>query len=208
MALEFEQRKNETVKAYAAFSLYLGLGPQRSLEAVRQKLGKSKALIEKWSRRHAWVERTAIYERHLSEIERRTEESLTRAKAVTWANRRELHKEDEWQIRCELIEAGRKQLEKFREGAKGATLGDVARALELASKLGRLASGMETDRTELTGEDGGPIKVEITAALDKIYGPVAAPPVGEVALPRGEESAPPQQRPTILDATVIEEGAR
>ncbi|GEM_PF-2089889 len=30
-------------------------------------------------------------------------------------------------------------------------------------------------RTELTGEDGGPIKVEISAALDKIYGPVDQP---------------------------------
>ena len=39
-------------------------------------------------------------------------------------------------IASELMEAGRKVLEKFRDGSRGATLGDVARALELASKLG------------------------------------------------------------------------
>ena len=63
-------------------------------------------------------------------------------------------------------------LEKFRDGSRGATLGDVARALELASKLGRLASGLATDKTEVTGEDGGPIRVEFEAALRKVYGPV------------------------------------
>ena len=46
----------------------------------------------------------------------------------------------------------------------------IARLLELASKLGRLASGMPTDRTEVTGEDGGPIRIQLTAAFDKIYG--------------------------------------
>jgi len=173
--MEFEQRENESVKAFTAFGVYLGLGAQRSIAAVGQKLGKSMALLEKWSVQHQWVERTAAYERHLSEIERQTEETLTRAKAVTWVKRREVHKEMEWQVRTELVEAGRKILERFRDGTKGATLGDVARALELASKLGRLASGMETDRTELTGDDGGPIRVEIIAALDKIYGPVDEP---------------------------------
>jgi len=50
------------------------------------------------------------------------------------------------------------------------SLEGIARLLELASRLGRLASGMATDKTEVTGEDGGPIKVELEAALKKIYG--------------------------------------
>ena len=31
---------------------------------------------------------------------------------------------------------------------------------------------MATDRTELTGEDGGPLRVELSAALAKVYGAV------------------------------------
>ena len=58
-----------------------------------------------------------------------------------------------------------------------ATLAEIAGLLELASKLGRLASGLPTDHTELTGEDGGPLRVELTAALNKIYG---QPGPGEV----------------------------
>lgn len=133
-------------------------------------MGKSEGLIERWSSRWQWTERVQAHAQHLAMVEREATEALTRAKAAGWVKRREEHKEEEWQIRCELVEAGRRQLLKFRDGTKGATLGDVARALELASRLGRLASGMETDRTEVTGEDGGPIKVELEVALRKIYG--------------------------------------
>jgi len=63
--------------------------------------------------------------------------------------------------------------------------------------MGRLASGMATDRTEVTGEDGGPMQFEITAALNKIYGEILdvtddrrpRPPVDDrqiVLLPKGD----------------------
>ena len=57
MSLPFEQQPKETAKAFEAFSLYLELGPARSLAAVARKLGKSEGLIERWSRRHHWGER-------------------------------------------------------------------------------------------------------------------------------------------------------
>lgn len=65
MKHEFEQLPNESAKAFAAFSLYLSLGNERSLEAVSRKLGKCKALMERWSKRHRWVARTDAYVRHL-----------------------------------------------------------------------------------------------------------------------------------------------
>ena len=60
----------------------------------------------------------------------------------------------------------------FYERGKGATLGDVARLLDLASKLGRLSTGLATDKTELTGPDNGPIRVEFEEMLKKVYGEV------------------------------------
>ena len=51
--LAFEQQPRESDKAFAAFSRYLSLGPQRSLEAVATQLGKSKTLMERWCKRHA-----------------------------------------------------------------------------------------------------------------------------------------------------------
>ncbi len=175
MALVFEQQPKESDKAFAAFAIYLSMGPERSLVLVGRKLGKSVGLMERWSKRRDWPGRVAAHSAHLAIVEREATEALTRGKAAQWVKRQEEHRDEEWALRGELIAAGRKVLKRFTEQDRGATLGDVARALELASKLGRLAAGMATDKTELTGEDGGPIRVELAAALSKVYG-VAAPP--------------------------------
>ncbi len=69
------------------------------------------------------------------------------------------------------IAAARRALDAFLEKEKVyANLADIARILEVASKLGRLASGLATEKSEVTGEDGGPIRIEFEAALKKIYG--------------------------------------
>jgi hypothetical protein len=83
-------------------------------------------------------------------------------------------------MRSELIEAGRKVLEKFRDGSRGATLGDVARALDVASKLGRLATGLGTDGEKRKGDELPSVRVEVSVALEKIYG---QPLPEEVATP-------------------------
>jgi hypothetical protein len=185
MSMEFEQRENETAKAYTAFSTYLGFGVQRSTAAVAKKLKKSEQLIRRWSAKHKWTERVDIYERYLAKVELEATEALARGKSAEWLTRQEKLRESEWEMHEKCVAAARKALEKFLEKEKVfATLSDIARILEIASKLGRLASGMATDKTELTGEDGGPIKVEISAALDKIYGAV------------------------VIEADVIEEGSR
>lgn len=168
--LAFEQQPKESSKAFAAFSLYLGLGSERSIEIVRLKLGKSSRLIQKWSSRWRWAERLRAYELHMAAIEREATEALARRTATERAKRREVIQEEEWELHDDLIRAGRQTLKRFQDGGKGATLGDIVRAFELASRLGRLASGLATEKAEVTGEDGGPIRVELSVALEKIYG--------------------------------------
>ena len=48
MPMEFEQLPRESDKAFAAFSLYLNMGPERSTKTVGKQLGKSAGLIERW----------------------------------------------------------------------------------------------------------------------------------------------------------------
>ena len=173
MALPFEQLPKESNKAFAAFSLYLGLGPERSLAEVGQKLGKSVVILQRWSRRFGWTERVAAHAAHFAALERQAAEAVTCGKGVEWATRQIEHREEEWKIRGELLEAAREALRRWKANEKRCgSLEGIARMLELASKLGRLASGMPTDRTEVTGENGGPIRVEFEAALRKVYGPV------------------------------------
>jgi hypothetical protein len=61
----WERQPTDTDKSYAAFCVYRDMGAQRSLEKLRQNLGKSKALMEQWSKAHKWVDRATAYDTHL-----------------------------------------------------------------------------------------------------------------------------------------------
>jgi len=178
----FEQQPKESNKAFAAFSLYLSLGTNRSTQLVAKRLGKSEQLIRRWSARWDWTERVTAHGAYLAVVEREAQEALVRGRSAQWVTRQQALRETEWEMHAECIAAGRRALSAFMVRDKVyANLADIARILEVASKLGRLASGMATDKTEVTGEDGGPIRVELSAALNKIYGDVVdveAAPVG------------------------------
>jgi len=70
MPLTFEQQPREGNRAFAAFSLYLSMGPERSLEAVAQKCTKSSRLIKRWSRKYDWLRRVSAHAAHLATVER------------------------------------------------------------------------------------------------------------------------------------------
>ena len=186
--LPFEQLPKESAKAFAAFSIYLNLGSERSLAVVGQKLGKSVGLMERWSRRFDWSGRVQAHAAHLAAVEREATEAVARGKSAEWLTRQQMLREREWEMHEKCIAAVERGLKAYMEREKVyANLSDIARILELASRLGRLACGMATDKTEITGEDGGPIRVELSAALQKIYGEVVdleAAPLP--ALPEGK----------------------
>jgi hypothetical protein len=57
-----ERQTGETAVAFEAFRTYLEMGPSRSLAKVGRALGKSKTLMDRWSKRHAWQTRVAAFE--------------------------------------------------------------------------------------------------------------------------------------------------
>jgi hypothetical protein len=193
MALTFEQQPRESDKAFAAFSMYLSLGPERSLAKTAVKLSKSKVLMERWSSRFDWPARVAAYNGHMALVEREAAEAMTREKGVDWGKRYQELREAEWQERWDLVTFAAEVRRRWMTKAERCgTLEGYARLLELASKLGHSACEKATERTEVTGADGGPIRVEVQAALKKIYGQplpgevvdVQAEPV-KAALPAG-----------------------
>jgi hypothetical protein len=180
MSHPFEQQPRESNKAFAAFSLYLSLGPERSTAAVAKKLAKSEQLVRRWSAKFAWTDRVAAHGAHLAIVEREAVEAVARSKAAEWEKRETELRETEWTLRGELVEAGLKVLGKFKDGSRGATLGDVARAFEVASKLGRLATGLNTDGENTSGDKLPALHVEVSVALDKIYGEAELAPAGAI----------------------------
>jgi hypothetical protein len=181
MPLPFEQQDRESNKAFAAFKTYLELGPERSLATAGDKLGKSKRMMEKWSRKFDWPARVQAHTAHLATIERKTAESLAVQNGVDWAKRQEQHREDEWQARTELITLGREAIERWKNNpSRCGTLEGIARLLDLASKLGRVSSGLSLEPEEKPQEADAAFMIQIEVALDKIYGPAEAKPAPAV----------------------------
>jgi hypothetical protein len=182
MPLIFEQQPRESNKAFAAFSLYLNMGFKRSTAAVRKQLGKNEGLIERWSAKFDWPARVAAHAAHLAVVERGAIEATARGKAAEWEKRETQLRETEWSMHEAAIAAAKRGLAAYMEKDKVyANLADIARMLEIASKLGRLATGLDKSNGEQ--RDGGDLptlRVEVTVALEKIYGQAEPAPTGEI----------------------------
>ena len=187
----FEKHDRESDKAFAAFSLYLSLGPQRSLAEVAQKLHKSVTMLGRWSAKFDWPARVAAHGAHLAIVEREAIEAAARGKAAEWSSREQKLRETEWEMHERAIAAAKRGLDAYMEREKVyANLADIARMLEIASKLGRLATGLG-DGERRNGDDLPAMRVEVTVALEKIYGePLPGEIVDVEAVPVLPEKTP------------------
>src|SRR5438445_221547 len=106
-----ERLPKETAKAFDAFLAYAKMGPQkRSLAAVGQALGKSTTLIEKWSSRHDWVKRAALWDNQQNHTEQSAAEQAEMKVALEKARRREQVQETAWESAKKLIEKAKEMI--------------------------------------------------------------------------------------------------
>ena len=169
MPRPFEQQPRESAKAFAAFSLYLSMGAERSIEECARKLLKSSRLLRRWAQKFDWSGRVAAQAGHLALVEREAIEAAARSKAAEWEKREQTLRETEWDMHEQAIAAAKKGLKAYMDREKVyANLADIARMLEIASKLGRLATGLGDGERRKDG-DAPTLRVEVTVALEKIY---------------------------------------
>jgi hypothetical protein len=166
---EFERLPRESAKAYAAFKVYLDAGPQRSLEMVSRKLGKSKALMERWSRRYDWVGRVAAYGAYVAEVERRAIEQAAVQNAVEWQKMLEPLRREAWSEAEKAIEMVREARERWVKSGRAPGFEGMARMLELAFKLKQFAAGVDGN-VRGDGDTNVAVNVDVSLALEKIYG--------------------------------------
>jgi hypothetical protein len=166
----FEQLPRESTKAFAAFREYMNMGPQRSLAAVAAKVGKSKTMMERWSRRFDWPSRVKAQAAQVAEVERLTIERLAVENAVDWYGMHEGVRREAWKEAQETIAMVRKAREEWL--AKGRLPGweGMARMLELAFKLKQFAAGMPSEIKEMHTHVTGKVSVEWETAIRKAYG--------------------------------------
>lgn len=116
----WDRRDSETAKSHHAFTLYLRLGPTRTLDEVRKALDRPPGylrVVKEWSRTHDWVARAAAYDEWLE----RAYHERDREQAAAMAERQA-------ELGRMAQELARSELDHYRHTAK-------ARADLLAAKL-------------------------------------------------------------------------
>lgn len=138
----YERQEGETDKAFEAFVIYRDLGTDRSLVKVREKLGKSATLIERWSSRNNWVERVQSYDVEMDRKSLLQEEKKRKDMAKRHANYATVFQQ--------------KVLERLQNlNPAELSTSDMIRWFEISVKIERLSRGESTDITSL--EHGGEV---------------------------------------------------
>ena len=106
--LPWERQPREGEEAYAAFLAYRDLGPGRTHEATRKRLGKRPGYlkpIERWSALRDWRRRAGAWDAHL-QAER---DKVAAEEAAKWERRRLQALEEGWQL-CRALRARLEQM--------------------------------------------------------------------------------------------------
>lgn len=136
----WERQDNETPKQFEAFKIYRDMGEERSLTKVAQQLKKSTTLMGRWSGINNWVERCAAWDAEQDRL-------LRQQQLKDIKNMRKRHAD----IATAMIMKAAKALKKIPDDEIKPQ--DVARFVDVASKLERLSRG---DSSEIIEQrDGG-----------------------------------------------------
>ena len=142
----WERQPNESERAFEAFTVYRDMGAERSYAKSGKKLGKSKTIIERWGRVYRWAERIEAW---TDEQDRLTREALIKGITAMRKNHTD--------VAYEMLQKARAALQSLP--LEEMTMTDVARAVDVASKLERLSRGEPTERTESRNEIGGGVTI-------------------------------------------------
>lgn len=161
----WERQKSESAQAFEAFSIYLNLGTERSIRAVSQELGKSKTLIDRWSRTNSWVERCRAWDNHLQR----------EAKKAAVAELREMNRRHITLARA--LQGAAAQALKDR-GAAIITDKNLSAVVKLATDLERsgLSTEVDTLSEDLKKAEDDSAAVKIICDIPRVTPPAGAQP--------------------------------
>ena len=143
----WERQEGESAQAFQGFAAYRDMGAERSLAKVAQKLGKSKALMERWSVRWQWVVRSDAWD---DELDRQTRVELK--EGVTGMRKNHVN------IAKAMLVKALQALQRIP--ADEMTPKDVSTMVDVAAKLERISRGEATERTEGKQTIAGEIHTE------------------------------------------------
>lgn len=174
----------ETINAYNYFKLYLQQTSPRNIEKLARRLGKHGQGLRNYSARFKWKDRAAAYDDFHTNLELERQRARREKQELEWLARRDEQRQQEWDIAQALLEKVRQMLQVplFKETVYDRlkdldpdgkiiieqivhfepldwSAVDIARYFEVASKMARLATGMDTDQKKL--------RIDVSALTDE-----------------------------------------
>lgn len=149
----WDRQPGESSKAYEAFVTYRDLGHDRTVPKVAGQLGKSQALMTRWSSQHNWVSRSSAWD------------SLPgRAVEEAYADRAARIAEQHDRLASKLLERLERNLELMPEGT------DPSIKWSTAHGAARQGHSLAADLTKPTSQNSQAITDAIENLLNKLAG--------------------------------------
>lgn len=148
--LAWDRQKREPETAYSYFAVYRDLGRTRTVAKVADQVNKSRDYLHKIAASWRWVQRAQAFDR---EQDRVYSEALTERRRDMAERHARLASALQSKVVARLQSLDASKL----------TPGDIARWLEVTTRLERLALGLPGSATAVSGPDGAPIEVEVGA---------------------------------------------
>jgi len=200
--LPFQPAPNESHKAFETFLCYFDIGQNRSFAKVAKLTGVNLNSVKMWAHRFDWRERVRAYNTELLRARLAVETDARRNQAELRAQRALQFQDAEWKAAEKLLRAAQNALDiLIHTTPEKLSLADVARALEIASKLGRLATGLATEQIAHGGEVNVNLQLEIESAIKKVYGSTVEVESSPVAVGRATPWTPSPESPQGRDAS-------
>jgi hypothetical protein len=175
----FPRAPGETPRAFGAFLAFFQLGQARSHQALADLLGEKHNTIKCWASKYRWSARLLAFHSGLLQQQAQAEADALRRQAAEWSRRTAPYRELEWAAALKLMTAAECFLENVGDGEiEKMTLSQASRALEIASRLARVALGSALDSP---APALAPIQIELTEALKKAYGQQARPDAADAS---------------------------
>lgn len=84
----WDRQPGESMKAFAAFRIFLELGPSRTIEATAREYGRSVTQVNRHSTANHWFDRAAAYDNHQASVRDAARERVMAEEAGKWERRR------------------------------------------------------------------------------------------------------------------------
>ena len=190
----WQRQPDELPADFMAFVAYLRLKGRRSHRTVAEATGRKLGAIRRLSARFNWPGRVAAFESRLADATQTALDTVLRARPAASKSELEQLRIREFHLAHEVLQRSQQWLERASDPRRrNVSLTQVCTLIALASKLGRLSSGLPTGnepsrrkrKEDLPGYWTGP---SVEEALKKIYGPQAE---DADLVPDAEPGAPP-----------------